>query len=75
MEEKSIIDNLLDEIKNGFPLKKAQVSTPVEKEAPASVEKTESETVAEVVDPKKARRNWRKTKMLASLIGRFEKFL
>jgi len=68
MEEKSIIDNLLDEIKNGFPLKKSQVTTPLEKEAPVSLEGKPE------VDQKKARRNWRKTKMLASLIGEFACF-
>lgn len=59
IEEKSIIDNLLDEIKNGFPLKKSQVTSPTKKEAPSTKEN---------VDPKKARRNWKKTKALASLI-------
>ena len=74
IEEKSIIDNLLDEIKNGFPLRKNQVeqmANQEEKEAPKASNENEKENKEEVVENnRKAKRNWKKTKMLASLIGK-----
>ena len=78
MEEKSIIDNLLDEIKNGFPLRKSQVEQAqlTEKEEKKTetteiAEKTnEDENKEKLAETKKAKRNWKKTKMLASLIGK-----
>lgn len=76
MEEKSIIDNLLDEIKNGFPLRKSQVGqapTAEDEEKKAETKETtnEDENKEKLNETKKAKRNWKKTKMLASLIGKF----
>ena len=75
MEEKSIIDNLLDEIKNGFPLRKSQVEqaqlTENEEKKTEKTETTnEEENKEKLAETKKAKRNWKKTKMLASLIGK-----
>ena len=55
VEEKCIIDNLLDEIKNGFPLRKSQVTSP--EKSPTKKNKH------------KAKQNWKKSKMLASFIS------
>lgn len=76
MEEKSIIDNLLDEIKNGFPLRKSQVGqapTAEDEEKKTETKETtnEDENKEKLNETKKAKRNWKKTKMLASLIGKF----
>jgi len=55
-KEVCIIDNLMDEIKNGFPLKKRGLS---EQDKPNSpVKKT----------PQRSKLNWKKTKALASFI-------
>lgn len=76
MEEKSIIDNLLDEIKNGFPLRKSQVgqapSTEDAETKPSETKETtnEEDNKEKLNETKKAKRNWKKTKMLASLIGK-----
>lgn len=63
MEETCIIDNLMNEIKNGFPLRKRNMqdsSSPTKKKTPDAKK-----------EAGKSRKNWHKTKLLAAFLSKF----
>ena len=66
VEEKCVIDSLMDEIKQGFPLRKRNITSDSSAKGPATRQGSTRKN--------RSRANWKKTSALASFLGKIISF-